>query len=118
MNSNLVIIIAAQAIFYGTPLFFAALGGVFTEVLADVAFALAPVSAETAKALLLSLRGAPLLTGARGRHPVDLDALAQTVVRVSQVAAAHPEIAELEVNPILASAAGCVALDARAILVD
>jgi len=98
------------------PVVLVGLGGVFTEVLADVAFALAPLSAETAKSLLLSLRGAPLLQGARGRAPVDLDALANVVVAVSNVAASHPEIAELEVNPVLASASGCIALDARAIL--
>ena len=98
------------------PVVLVGLGGVFTEVLADVAFALAPLSAETAKSLLLSLRGAPLLQGARGRAPVDLDALADVVVAVSHVAASHPEIAELEVNPVLASASGCIALDARAIL--
>lgn len=100
------------------PVVLVGLGGVFTEVLADVAFALAPVSADTAKALLTSLRGAPLLMGARGRSPVDLDALAEVVVSVSRVAEVHPEIAELEVNPVLASAVGCVALDARAILGD
>ena len=98
------------------PVVLVGLGGVFAEVLADVAFALAPLSVETAKSLLLSLRGAPLLTGARGRQPVDLEALARAVVAVSEVAASHPEISELEVNPILATAGGCVALDARAIL--
>jgi acyl-CoA synthetase (NDP forming) len=98
------------------PVVLVGLGGVFTEVLADVAFALAPLTVETAKSLLLSLRGAPLLQGARGRAPIDLDELAKVVVSVSNVAASHPEIAELEVNPVLASAAGCIALDARAIL--
>ncbi len=63
-----------------------------------------------------SLRGAPLLLGARGRPPVDLDALADVVARVSQLAAAHPELVELELNPVLAGPAGVLALDARVVL--
>lgn len=92
------------------------LGGVFTEVLDDTAAAIAPVSAEAARRLLLSLRGAPVLLGARGRPSVDLDALADAVARVSRVAAAHPELAELELNPVLAGPTGAIALDARVVL--
>ena len=58
------------------PVVMVGLGGVFTEVLGDTACAIAPVSADAARELLLSLQGAPLLLGARGRAPVDLDALA------------------------------------------
>ncbi len=97
------------------PVLMVGLGGILTEVLDDVAFALGPVSTATAAELLLSLRGAPLLTGTRGRPPVDLDALAALVARVSAVAAAHPELAELEINPVLATPQGAVGLDARAI---
>jgi acyl-CoA synthetase (NDP forming) len=98
------------------PVLMVGLGGILTEVLGDTACALAPVSAEAARALLLSLRGAPLLLGARGRRPVDLDALAEVVARVSRLAAAHPELAELELNPVLAGADGVLALDARVVL--
>ena len=66
--------------------------------------------------LLLSLRGAAVLRGARGRPPVDLESLAAVVAAVSRVAAAHPEVAELELNPVLATASGAVALDARVVL--
>ena len=100
------------------PVLMVGLGGVFAEVLGDTAVALAPVSRDGARALLTSLRGAPLLDGARGREPVDLDALADLVARVSAVAAAHPELAELEVNPVLATPAGALALDARAVPVE
>jgi acyl-CoA synthetase (NDP forming) len=99
------------------PVLMVGLGGVFAEVLGDTAVALAPVSPDGARTLLLSLRGAALLHGVRGRAPVDLDALADLVSRVSHVAAAHPELAELEVNPVLASATGALALDARAVRV-
>ena len=116
LSSGVEVIVGSQQDPRFGPVVLVGLGGVFTEVLADVAFALAPLSIETAMSLLMSLRGAPLLAGARGRQRVDLDALARAVVAVSQVAASHPEISELEVNPILATAHGCVALDARAIL--
>jgi acetate---CoA ligase (ADP-forming) len=95
------------------PVALVGLGGVFTEVLRDVAVALAPLDEATARELLLSLRAAPLLRGARGRPPVDLDAAASAAAALSRVAAAHPEIAEIEVNPLLALPRGAVGLDAR-----
>lgn len=98
------------------PVVMVGLGGVLTEVLDDTRCALAPVTASTARELLLSLQGAPVLLGSRGRRAVDLDALADVVVRVSLVAAAHPELAELELNPVLARPDGVVALDARVVV--
>ena len=95
------------------PVALVGLGGVFTEVLRDVAVALAPVDEATASELLLSLRAAPLMRGARGRPPVDLPAAASAVAALSRVAAAHPEIAEIEVNPLLAMPDGALGLDAR-----
>jgi acyl-CoA synthetase (NDP forming) len=97
------------------PLALVGLGGVFTEVLRDTAVALAPVDEPTARELLLSLHAAPLLQGARGRREVDLEAAASAVAALSRVAAAHPEIAEIEVNPLLALPEGVVALDARGV---
>jgi acyl-CoA synthetase (NDP forming) len=98
------------------PIALVGLGGVFTEVLSDVAVALAPVDEATARELLLSLRAAPLLQGARGRREADLDAAAAAVAALSRVAAAHPEIAEIEVNPLLALPDGALALDARMVM--
>jgi acyl-CoA synthetase (NDP forming) len=92
------------------------LGGTLTEVLDDTASAIAPVSPDAARELVLSLRGAPILLGARGRAPADLDAVAAVVARVSFLAAAHPELVELEVNPLLAGPGGALALDARVVL--
>jgi acetate---CoA ligase (ADP-forming) len=71
------------------------------------------VTPERARAMIASLRVAPLLTGARGRPPLDLEAAAAALAALSQVAAAHPEIAELEVNPLLVLPSGALALDAR-----
>jgi len=98
------------------PVAMVGLGGVFTEVLSDVAFALAPISPATAKRLLTGLRSAALLHGVRGRAAVDLDAAAALIAVVTQVAAAHPEIAELEVNPLLATPHGALGLDAHIVL--
>ncbi|MGW7616186.1 acetate--CoA ligase family protein [Streptomyces antimycoticus] len=92
------------------------LGGVTTEVLRDVAFALAPLTPGQARELLGRLRSATLLHGVRGRPAVDLDALTHTIAVITEVAAAHPEIAELEVNPLLATPRGCQGLDARIVL--
>jgi acetate---CoA ligase (ADP-forming) len=98
------------------PVLMVGLGGIHAEVLDDAACALAPVSVEQARQLVLSLRGAPLLTGTRGSKPVDLDAVARAVSAVSRVGAEHPELAELEINPLLAAPSGTLALDARIVL--
>ena len=98
------------------PVLMVGLGGVFTEILKDVTFALAPVTPAEAETMLRDLKAAPLLTGARGREPVDVEAAARAVATVSEVGAAHPEIAELEVNPLLATPGGCLGLDARIVL--
>jgi acyl-CoA synthetase (NDP forming) len=95
------------------PIALAGAGGVYAELLGDSAVALAPVSPEQARALIASLRIAPLLTGARGRPPLDLAAAADALSALSRVAAAHPELAELEVNPLLVLPSGALALDAR-----
>ncbi len=100
------------------PVVMVGLGGVLTEVLGDTRCALAPVSTDAARELLLSLRGAPALVGARGRRPVDLDAVADVVACVSRLAAAHPELVELELNPVLAGPEGVLALDARVVLAE
>jgi acetate---CoA ligase (ADP-forming) len=97
------------------PVVLVGLGGLFTEILRDVAVALAPVDAAQAEGLLLSLRAAPLLQGARARPMVDIAAAAEAVACVSRVAASHPEVAEIEVNPLLVTADGALGLDARLI---
>ncbi|MFE7187678.1 acetate--CoA ligase family protein [Streptomyces erythrochromogenes] len=98
------------------PVAMVGLGGVLTETLRDVAFALAPVPAGRAEELLRGLRSAALLDGVRGRPAVDVAAAAAVVERITAAAAAHPEIAELEVNPLLVRPDGALALDARAVL--
>ena len=82
-------------------------------MLRDSAVALAPIDPAAARALIASLRIAPLLTGVRGRAPLDLDAAARALSALSQIAAAHPELTELEINPLLVLPTGALALDAR-----
>ena len=100
------------------PLLLVGAGGIHAELLGDKAVALAPVDAAGAELLLRSLRIAPLLLGARGRPALDLQAAARAVAALSLVAAAHPELAELEANPLLVQRSGCVALDARAVPIN
>jgi hypothetical protein len=89
-------------------------------VLRDTAVALAPVDEEGAEALIRSLAAKPLLTGTRGRPPLDVAAAARAVASLSRFAAAHPEIAEVEVNPLLVRRVGegAVGLDARVVLAN
>jgi acyl-CoA synthetase (NDP forming) len=98
------------------PLVAVAAGGLHAETLRDVAVALAPVDQATAEELVRSLAAAPLLTGARGRLPLDVDAAARAVTALSRFAASHAEVAEVEVNPLLVRREGAVGLDARIVL--
>ncbi|MET8805105.1 acetate--CoA ligase family protein [Streptomyces sp. NPDC004546] len=98
------------------PVAMVGLGGVLAEALHDVAFALAPVPADRALDLLRGLRTAALLDGVRGKPPVDAAAAAAAVETITTFAAAHPEIAEIEVNPLLVRPDGVLALDSRAVL--
>ena len=99
------------------PVALAGSGGVYAEILRDTAVRLAPVTDTEAEAMLRSLRVAPLLTGARGRPPLDIAAAARALSALSAVAAAHPELSELEVNPLLVTRTEAIALDARFIRV-
>jgi acetyltransferase len=90
----------------------AGLGGIFIEALKDVVFRKAPVSEAEARLMLAELKGAAMLGGARGRPAVDETALARLIAAVSRFGAAHADrLQELDLNPVLASPAGAVAVD-------
>jgi acetyl-CoA synthetase (ADP-forming) len=90
-------------------------GGIFVELVRDVAFALAPLGREEARELVAGLKLWPLLTGARGAVPLDVDALVDTLVRLSALAETlGPRLLEIEINPLLVRSSGAIALDARA----
>jgi len=97
---------------FGPVILFGA-GGVAVEVLADRALALPPLNTPLALALIGRTRIARLLRGYRDEPAADIDGLAQVLVAVSQLLADVPEIAELDINPLLANQEGAVALDAR-----
>jgi len=92
------------------------LGGIYVEVLKDVSFKLAPVTQREAREMIQSLRASCLLTGVRGQAGVDLDALAETIQRVSQLVDENPEIRELDINPVFAFEEGIKAADVRVML--
>lgn len=97
------------------PVALAGSGGVYAEILRDTAVALAPVSASEADAMLRSLRAAPLLTGARGRAPLAIEQAARALAALSRLAAAHPDLSEIEINPLLVTPDAAIALDARCV---
>jgi acyl-CoA synthetase (NDP forming) len=93
------------------------MGGVLTELLHDVTHRFAPFDAAGARAMLADLKGAVLLNGYRGRPPLDVAALADTLARVSLLVADHADrIAEVDVNPLFVRESGVVAADALIVL--
>jgi acyl-CoA synthetase (NDP forming) len=94
----------------------AGLGGILVEVMKDTALRLAPIDEPQARAMLAELRGATILGGVRGRAGADIGAIARLLVKLSEFAAAHPEVREMDLNPIVAYPSGVAVLDARVLL--
>ena len=97
---------------FGHQVFFG-LGGIFIEVLKDVQSALAPITAAEAKEMLKQLKGYKILEGVRGQEGVNIDLYADQVARVSALVQAAPEIAEMDLNPLLGNPRYVTAVDAR-----
>jgi len=97
------------------PVVLTGLGGVFTEVFEDTSHRIAPVDHAEARSAIEALRAAELLYGYRGSDPADVDALASAVVAIGDLVTEH-SIAELDVNPLLATTDGVIALDALVVL--
>jgi acetate---CoA ligase (ADP-forming) len=95
------------------PVLVAGAGGIYTEVLQDVARALVPVDLESATKLLKNLKIYPILQGIRGQAGVNLIALAEAMVKLSRLAIDYPEIQELDLNPVVAAPQGCWCVDCR-----
>jgi acetyltransferase len=92
------------------------MGGQLVEVFRDRALALPPLNTTLARQVIDQTRIATALRGVRGRTPVDLDELAALLVRFSELVAEQPRIAEIDINPLLASPERIIALDARVVL--
>ena len=98
------------------PVLMFGLGGVFVEVLKDVAFRIVPLARGDASQMVEEIKGYPVLKGYRGQGPVDIAALEENLLKLSQFVERTPEIKELDLNPIFAYTDGAVAVDARIIL--
>lgn len=102
------------------PLVMVGLGGIFVEVLKDVSFRICPITRVDAEEMLAELRGAALLDGARGRKPVSREAIVDALLKVGGeggLLMTHAaDIAEADINPLIVSAEGAVAVDARFVL--
>lgn len=98
------------------PLVMFGLGGIMVEVLRDVSFRIAPFGREEARRMMREIRGARLLDAVRGLPPADRGALEDVLLRVARLVTDCPEIAELDVNPLMAMPSGAVAADARVML--
>jgi acyl-CoA synthetase (NDP forming) len=99
------------------PLVVFGLGGVATDVFGDRAARLTPLTGTDADALIRSIRAAPLLLGHRGTPAADLAALQDILLRVSRLADDLPQVAELDLNPVVARSDGAHVVDARVRLV-
>ncbi len=100
------------------PMIMVGLGGVYVEVLKDVSFRLAPLSEEDARDMLTELKSYWLLQGTRGERPADIDAVIESMLRISQLVMDFPDINELDINPlrVMEEGKGCLAADARIVL--
>jgi acetyltransferase len=96
------------------PMLMFGLGGIFVEVMKDVTFHLAPITQDEAMQMLMGTRSYALLKGARGQAPVDLQAIAGALQRISQLATDYPEIKELDINPFIVGEVGTEAYVADA----
>ena len=92
------------------------LGGTLVEIFRDTALRIAPITTTAARAMLGELRGVALLKGARGNAPADLDATADLIAKISEFAAAHTEVREMDLNPVAVYSKGLRVLDARVLL--
>lgn len=97
------------------PLLMFGLGGIYIEVLKDVTFRIAPIGPNEAEEMIHEIRSLPLLKGVRGEKPVDINALVDAILRLSQLVTDFPDILEMDINPLIVfpEGGGAMAIDAR-----
>jgi acyl-CoA synthetase (NDP forming) len=98
------------------PVMMFGLGGILVEILKDVSFRVVPLDEKDAREMVREIKGFPLLQGYRGQEPVDVPALENLILKVSNFVERTPEIKEIDLNPVFAYSTGAVAVDARVIL--
>jgi len=94
------------------------LGGIFVEVFKDVSIRVAPVDKAMAIEMMQGIKGYAILKGARGKTGVDMDALADIIVKTSKLMMEQDKVLELDMNPVMAYEKGAMAVDARALIKD
>lgn len=110
-----VIIGASRDAIFGPVLLFG-LGGIFVEILEDVTFRAIPLSRDDARSMIDQVKARKLLSGARGDSAVDKEALVELLLKISSIVDAHPQITELDLNPVIAHEHGCTVVDVRTIV--
>jgi acyl-CoA synthetase (NDP forming) len=98
------------------PVLMFGLGGILVEILKDVSFRIVPLTAYDAKEMIREIKGYKLLEGYRGQDPADIKTLEKLLVNLSKFIEKHPEIKELDLNPVFAYKKGAIAVDARVML--
>ncbi|MCD6522328.1 MAG: acetate--CoA ligase family protein [Candidatus Diapherotrites archaeon] len=91
------------------------LGGIFVEIIKDISVRITPITKEDAKEMIKEIRGYPLLAGARGRKPVDMDAIADIIIRIAKLHTKRKDIVELDLNPVFVDEHGAKVVDVRMI---
>lgn len=114
-SSTEVIIGATRDPQFGPTVMFG-VGGIMVEILKDVSFRVAPLTAEEAEEMVRDIRSFKILEGARGMPKSDLDAITEIVMKISEIMIDYPEIASIDLNPVLVYESGAIAVDARFIL--
>lgn len=98
------------------PVLMFGLGGIFVEILEDVAFRAIPLSRHDAESMVEQVKGRRILAGVRGERPVHKAALVELLLKVSSIVAAYPQLSELDLNPVIAYPDGYAVVDARVII--
>jgi acyl-CoA synthetase (NDP forming) len=100
---------------FGPALMFG-IGGILVELLEDVSFRIAPITEYDAKEMIHEIKGFPILDGYRGKPKADIDAIVETLLKISDIVVEHEEINEMDLNPIFIYEKGLICVDARIIL--
>jgi len=100
---------------FGPALMFG-IGGILVELLEDVSFRIAPITEYDAREMIHEIKGFPILDGFRGKPKADIDAIVDTLLKISELVIKHPEINEMDLNPVFIYEKGLICVDARIIL--
>jgi acyl-CoA synthetase (NDP forming) len=100
---------------FGPALMFG-IGGILVELLEDVSFRIAPITEYDAREMIHEIKGFPILDGYRGKPKADIDAIVETLLKISDIVVEHEEINEMDLNPIFIYEKGLICVDARIIL--